>query len=82
MESNWDGVIGKRPSEPHSAIHPGESVHKIALFRIDVFGTDVITTLTATRPPYLVGPAKAMVTKERRIVKATGRRKIMSSRER
>ena len=48
MELNWDGVIGKRPSEPHSAIHPGESVHKIALFRIDVFGTDVITTLTAT----------------------------------
>ena len=47
MEANRDGVIGKLPGEPHRTVRFGEGIHKIALLRIDVFGSGVITTLPA-----------------------------------
>lgn len=74
-EANQDGAIGELPGESHSTTDFGKSIREFTLLRIDVFGSELITHL---RPMLWVGPVKERVARERRTVKTTGRRKIIS----
>ena len=46
MEVNRDGVIGKLPGESDRIIHFGKGIRELALLRIDVFRSEVVTALT------------------------------------
>ena len=46
MEVNRDGVIGKLAGKSYRIIRSGKGIRELALLRIDIFRSEVVTALT------------------------------------